>query len=87
MEPSILFTAAVKFAAVSDPEPLVSKAEKMFEASPEVPPLALTKLDNSSCETLPSSLPSNRLRRSLPMLLEDEDEDEEDESLEGGEPP
>ncbi len=67
----------MKFAAEREPELLVSKAEKMLEASLELPPLALMKFDNSSSETLPSLLLSNRLTKSLPTLLVDDDEEDE----------
>lgn len=73
----ILATASLKFDAERDDEPLVSKDEKIFDASLEVPPLAVTKLDNSLWETVPSLLVSNRLTNWLPtseVLLEVEDE-------------
>ena len=83
----ILVTASVKSEAEIEPELLVSKAEKMFDASLDVPPLSVTKLDNSSAETVPSLLVSNRLTNWLPTLLDVLDEvEDEDVSSDGGGP-
>jgi hypothetical protein len=80
--------ASLKFAAVSEPDLLESKSEKMVEASLDVPPLAVTKPDSSLSETVPSWFVSITLTKSLAMLSEElddeEDDDEDHEPSDGG---